>query len=102
MKKQGIDLRFNSNITAIEREKDSMSVRLEDGSNLDADLVMYATGRVPNTRGLGLEELGVKMKKDGSIVVDNHFRTSVDNIYALGDVIDRFQLTPVANAEAMI
>ena len=102
MKKQGIDLRFNSNIAAIEREKDSMSVRLEDGSNLDADLVMYATGRVPNTRGLGLEELGVKMKKDGSIVVDHHFRTSVDNIYALGDVIDRFQLTPVAISEAMI
>lgn len=102
MKKQGIDLRFNSNITAIEKENDSMSVRLEDGSNLDADLVMYATGRVPNTRGLGLEELGVKMKEDGSIVVDNHFRTSVDNIYALGDVIDRFQLTPVAIAEAMI
>ena len=102
MKKQGIDLRFNSNITAIEKENDSMSVRLEGGSNLDADLVMYATGRVPNTRGLGLEELGVKMKEDGSIVVDNHFRTSVDNIYALGDVIDRFQLTPVAIAEAMI
>jgi glutathione reductase (NADPH) len=63
---------------------------------------MYATGRAPNTRNIGLEELGVEIKKDGSIVVDDQFKTSVDNIYALGDVIDRFQLTPVAIAEAMV
>jgi len=64
--------------------------------------VMYATGRVPNTKNIGLEQLGVEMKTDGSIVVDDYFKTSADNIYALGDIIDRFQLTPVAIAEAMV
>ncbi|NKB22019.1 MAG: glutathione-disulfide reductase [Alphaproteobacteria bacterium] len=102
MVKQGIDLRFNANITSLEKTADGVVATLEDGSTLEADVVMYATGRAPNTRNIGLEELGVEMKKDGSIVVDDQFKTSVDNIYALGDVIDRFQLTPVAIAEAMV
>ena len=102
MLKQGIDLRFNANIASLEKTADGVVATLEDGSTLEADVVMYATGRAPNTRNIGLEELGVEMKKDGSIVVDDQFKTSVDNIYALGDVIDRFQLTPVAIAEAMV
>jgi len=102
MLKQGIDLRFNANIASLEKTADGLVATLEDGSTLEADVVMYATGRAPNTRNIGLEELGVEMKKDGSIVVDDQFKTSVDNIYALGDVIDRFQLTPVAIAEAMV
>ena len=102
MLKQGIDLRFNANISSLEKTADGIVATLEDGSTLEADVVMYATGRAPNTRNIGLEELGVEIKKDGSIVVDNQFKTSVDNIYALGDVIDRFQLTPVAIAEAMV
>ena len=102
MTKQGIDLRFNANIAGIEKTGDGLLATLEDGSTLDADAVMYATGRAPNTRSIGLEELGVELKRDGSIVVDDHFQTSVPNIYALGDVIDRYQLTPVAIAEAMV
>jgi glutathione reductase (NADPH) len=102
MLKQGIDLRFNANIASLEKTADGIGATLEDGSTLEADVVMYATGRAPNTRNIGLEELGVEIKKDGSIVVDDQFKTSVDNIYALGDVIDRFQLTPVAIAEAMV
>ena len=102
MLKQGIDLRFNANIASLEKTADGVVATLEDGSTLEADVVMYATGRAPNTRNIGLEELGVEIKKDGSIVVDDQFKTSVDNIYALGDVIDRFQLTPVAIAEAMV
>jgi glutathione reductase (NADPH) len=102
MLKQGIDLRFNANIASLEKTANGIVATLEDGSTLEADVVMYATGRAPNTRNIGLEELGVEMKKDGSIVVDDQFKTSVDNIYALGDVIDRFQLTPVAIAEAMV
>ena len=102
MLKQGVDLRFNANIASLEKTADGIVATLEDGSTLEADVVMYATGRAPNTRNIGLEELGVEMKKDGSIVVDDQFKTSVDNIYALGDVIDRFQLTPVAIAEAMV
>jgi len=102
MKKQGIDLRFNANIARIEKASDVLVATLEDGATLEADVVMYATGRVPNTRTIGLEEVGVEMERDGAIVVDDHFQTSVPNIYALGDVIDRYQLTPVAISEAMV
>ena len=102
MVKQGVDLRFNSNVDSITKTLDGFSVELQDGSKINADVVMYATGRVPNTGNLGLEEVGVKLKNDGSIDVNDSFQTSVPNIYALGDVIDRFQLTPVAIAEAMV
>lgn len=102
MQKQGVDLRFNSNIASLEKTGDGLVATLEDGSTLDADAVMYATGRVPNTRTIGLEEAGVEMKPDGSVIVDDKFQTSVPNIYALGDIIDRYQLTPVAISEAMV
>ena len=102
MMKQGIDLRFNSNVDSITKTLDGFRVELQDGSKINADVVMYATGRVPNTGNLGLEEVGVKLKNDGSIDVNDSFQTSVPNIYVLGDVIDRFQLTPVAIAEAMV
>ena len=102
MTKQGIDLRFNANIARIEKAGDVLVATLEDGATLEVEAVMYATGRVPNTRTIGLGEIGVEMKRDGAIVVDGHFRTSVPNIYALGDVIDRYQLTPVAISEAMV
>ena len=74
---------------------------LRDGQALTADTVLYATGREPNTAGLGLAELGVKLAPNGAVVVDAHYRSSVATIHALGDVIDRVQLTPVALAEAM-
>lgn len=101
MVKQGIDLRFNTNIASIEKTSDVLVATLEDGSTLKADAVMFATGRLPNTCSIGLEELGVEMKCNGAIVVDDQFQTSVSNIYAIGDVIDRYALTPVAIAEAM-
>ena len=66
-----------------------------------ADTVLYATGRVPNTAGLGLDAVGVALDVNGAVVVDDRYRTSVPSIYAVGDVIDRVQLTPVALAEAM-
>ena len=102
MVKQGVDLRFNSNVDSITKTLDGFRVELQDGSKINADVVMYAIGRVPNTANLGLEEVGVKLQDDGSIDVNDSFQTSVPNIYALGDVIDRFQLTPVAIAEAMV
>ena len=102
MLKQGVDLRFNSNVASIEKTVDSLTVDLQDGSQINTDAVMYATGRVPNTRNMGLEDVGVKLGDDGSINVNNNFQTSIPNIYALGDAIDRFQLTPVAIAEAMV
>ena len=104
MRKKGVDLRVGSDverITRIERDADRLRVALRDGSSLLADTVLYATGRQPNTARLGLAELGVQLAGNGAVVVDAHYRSSVPSIHALGDVIDRVQLTPVALAEAM-
>lgn len=98
-KEQGIDVRFNSNIAKLEKAGDHLKATLEDGSTLEADVVLFATGRKPRTQDLGLEEAGVKMDENGAIVVDEGFQTSVDSVYAVGDVINRIQLTPVALAE---
>ncbi len=102
MRKKEIDLRFNANIASIEKQGNSYKATLEDGSVLEADFIMYATGRVPKTVNLGLEAAGVDMDKAGAIVVNEEFQTSQPNIYALGDVINRVQLTPVAIEEAMV
>jgi len=66
---------------------------------MTTDLVMYATGRTPNSRGFGLEQLGVAVDDKGAIIVDSHYQTNLPSIYALGDVTDRVNLTPVAIAE---
>ncbi|MCX2794580.1 glutathione-disulfide reductase [Microbulbifer thermotolerans] len=102
MRKKGVRLHFNHRICAIDkRDNGSLLVRAEDGSTLEVDAVLYATGRQANTKGLGLEKLGVVLHRDGTISVDDNFRTSVHSIYALGDVTGEPQLTPVALAEAM-
>ncbi len=100
--KKGIDLQFNCNIRQIEKTGSCLVATLEDGTTIETDCVLYATGRHPNTARLGLENAGVAVTESGAIVVDDMFRTSVPNIYALGDVIDRYQLTPVAIGEAMV
>jgi len=102
MTKKGIDLRFNANITSIEQSSDGYLATLEDGSVIETDLIMYATGRHANTAGIGLEAAGVDLAKNGAIVVNEDFQTSVPSVYALGDVIDRVALTPVAIAEGMV
>ncbi len=102
MTKKGIELRFNAKVASIVISGDGFAVTLEDGSTVEADCVMYATGRAPNSRGMGLEDAGVDLRDNGAIAVDDQFRTSVSNIFALGDVTDRIQLTPVAIAEAMV
>lgn len=99
MLKRGIDLRLGVNVTAIEKTPEGVCLTLTDGSSLDADAVMYATGRIPNTKGLGLETAGVEMAKGGAVKVDNHSRTNIPSIFAVGDVTDRVQLTPVAIKE---
>jgi glutathione reductase (NADPH) len=101
MRKKGVDLRTRSDVERIERAADRLRLSLRDGSVLDADSVLYATGRRPNTAGLGLDEAGVQLTPNGAVVVDEHYSTHVPSIHALGDVIDRVQLTPVALAEAM-
>jgi len=99
MKKRGITLKTQSVVRGIEKQGDEYSMRLAGGEILETDLVMYATGRKPNTANLGLEEVGVQMNDKGAIVVDEYSSTDVDSIWAVGDVTDRANLTPVAIAE---
>ncbi len=102
MLKKGVDLRFNAVVERITKRGNGsgdLIVELAGGGTIEADLVMYATGRHPSTAGIGLEEAGVALDKRGAIVVDGNWRSSVENIYAIGDVTDRIQLTPVAIAE---
>lgn len=100
--KKSVNLRFNTNITAIEKQPDgSLLLSLTDGSTLEADCVLYATGRVPNTQGLGLENVAVQQADNDAVIVNGNFQTHEPSIYAIGDVIDRVQLTPVALAEGM-
>jgi glutathione reductase (NADPH) len=101
MGKKGVDIRVRSSVTALQKAQGGIRVALGDGSELFADTVLYATGRAPNTRGLGLEEIGVELGMNGAVLVDENYRSNVPSIYAVGDVIDRVQLTPVALAEAM-
>ncbi len=99
MKKQGIDLRFNTRIERIEKITTGLRATLTGGATVDVDQVFYATGRDPNTRELGLENAGVLTRANGAVLVDDYLKTSVDNIYAIGDCTDRLMLTPVAIAE---
>jgi len=98
----GLDLRLRTDVAAIEKRADGLMVTLTNGEALPADAVLYATGRVPNIAGLGLEAAGLRASPHGAIVVDDRFRTEVPSIYAVGDVTARLQLTPVALAEAMV
>jgi glutathione reductase (NADPH) len=99
MRKRGITLKAESVVHSIEKRNDSYSMSLVGGDVLDADQVMYATGRKPNTTGLGLKEIGVEINQDGAIVVDEYSETCVGGVWAVGDVTDRSNLTPVAIAE---
>ncbi|MFQ5959190.1 MAG: glutathione-disulfide reductase [Alphaproteobacteria bacterium] len=99
MTKKGIDVRFNANIAKIEKADGSLRAMLDDGATLAADAIMYATGRRPNSARIGLEEAGVEVNDKGAVIVDAYSRSSVDNIYAVGDLTDRVNLTPVAIRE---
>lgn len=100
MRKKGIDIRPETFVQDIEKRADgSVSLMTRMGDTVEADVVLYSTGRVPNTRGLGLEEVGVTLNARGAVAVDEWSRTSVENIYAVGDVTDRINLTPVAIGE---
>jgi len=102
MIKKGVDIRVGAKVRALEADADGATrIVLGDGSTVVAEAVLYATGRAPNTGGLGLEAVGVKLDVNGAVLVDDRYCTNVPSIYAVGDVIDRVQLTPVALAEAM-
>ncbi|WP_079202068.1 glutathione-disulfide reductase [Pseudomonas sp. CC6-YY-74] len=100
--KRGLDLQFNSDIERIDKQADgSLLATLKDGRELQADCIFYATGRRPMLANLGLENTSVELDERGYIKVDEQFQTTAPSILALGDVIGRVQLTPVALAEGM-
>ncbi|MDE2446875.1 MAG: FAD-dependent oxidoreductase, partial [Alphaproteobacteria bacterium] len=99
MKKKGIDIRVKSDVTSIERSGDGVRITLENGDKIGAGHIMFATGRMPNTHGLGLENVGLHGTPHGAIAVNEFSQTAVENIYAVGDVTNRVNLTPVAIRE---
>jgi glutathione reductase (NADPH) len=99
MKKKGIEIRAHADIAEIVRSGDGVRVTLNDGAAFGANHIMFATGRIPNTDGIGLENVGIARNVHHAIPVDAHSRTVVENIYAVGDVTNRINLTPVAIRE---
>ncbi len=99
MEKRGIKILAETVVESIEKQGDTFSLRLGNDEILETDCVMYATGRRANSEGLGIEAAGVELNDNGSIIVDELNRTSQSHIYAVGDVTDRIQLTPVAIQE---
>ena len=99
MQQRGIKMVTGTIFNSIEKKPDGLHGLLSDKRTVIADSIMFAIGRMPNTFGLGLEEAGVILKASGAVTVDNHAQTSLPSIYAIGDVTDRVNLTPVAIRE---
>ncbi len=98
---KGINLILNASFSKIEKSQDGKLVHLTNGDKIEADEIMWAIGRRPKVTGLGLEEAGVKTNASGAIITDHQHRTSQQNIFALGDVTDKVNLTPVAIREGV-
>ena len=96
---KGIEFRFNSKFDRIEKRDGTLHLAMSGCDDIEADAVLFATGRVPNVEGLGLSEAGVELGDKGQVKVDENSRTNVPSIFAVGDVTDRIQLTPVAIRE---
>ncbi len=101
LRRKGIEVLLKTDPAKLARKGGSIEATLRDGSVREAGLVMFATGRKPNTQDLGLEAAGVALGPDGAVRVDAHSKSSVDSIHAIGDVTNRINLTPVATAEGM-
>lgn len=101
MRNKGIDLQVNMDVASLEKVDGGIKVTNKAGATFEVDQVIYATGRVPNTAGLGLKDVGVELGRKGEVKVDQYSATSVPSIYAVGDVTDRVALTPVAIREGM-
>ena len=101
MAQSGIDMHMGTNILSMEKDAGGVRVKATNGTERVFGAVLFATGRAPNTAGLGLEALGVELKRGGAVAVDDYGQTAVPSIYAVGDVTDRVNLTPVAIREGM-
>ena len=101
MAQSGMDMHMGTNILSMEKDAGGVRVKATNGTERVFGAVLFATGRAPNTAGLGLEALGVELKRGGAVAVDDYGQTAVPSIYAVGDVTDRVNLTPVAIREGM-
>jgi glutathione reductase (NADPH) len=101
MGKKGVKISFKQEVERITKDENGLRLWLRDGTAIDCDCVLYATGRRPRIENLGLEAAGVQLDAAGYIGVDEYFRTNVPNIYAIGDVIGGIELTPLALAQGM-
>ena len=101
MRQRGVNLHLGTNIVSMKKEGDQIRVVATNGDESVFDKVMFATGRAPNTEGMGLTEIGVELGRKGEVVVDDYGQTAVPSVYAVGDVTDRVNLTPVAIREGM-
>ncbi|MCI4661613.1 MAG: glutathione-disulfide reductase [Neomegalonema sp.] len=99
MQKKGVKITLNANVERVEKQGDGLLVTLTDGQTCLVDQALYATGRVPKTDGLGLESAGIKTGRNGEIIVDQWSQTSCPSVFAVGDVTNRVNLTPVAIRE---
>ena len=99
MRGRGVDIRGRTQVARIDKATSGYVVTTTAGDKIETELVMYATGRRPNTKAMGLDEIGVRINQAGAVIVDEWQRSSVPHIYAIGDVTDRINLTPVAIAE---
>ena len=100
MQNKGINLSLNNDVESINKIENGYLVKDKSNKEIIIDQILYATGRVPNSSNIGLEDLGIETGSVGEIIVDEYSRTNIDNIYAIGDVTNRVQLTPVAIVEA--
>lgn len=100
MERRGVNVIVGCRQTSLEKTKDGVVSQLSSGHSLTSDITLFATGRAPYTEGLGLGAAGVTLNERGAVVVDDHSRTNVEHIWAVGDVTDRLNLTPVAIREA--
>ena len=102
MRDRGIDICTDTNVLEMRKHQGGIWIKSTNGDEKVFDQVMFATGRDPNTSGLGLQDIGVELGRRGEIIVDEYSQTAVPSIYAIGDVTNRINLTPVAIREAMV
>jgi dihydrolipoamide dehydrogenase len=100
-KKQGLEFRLGARVNGVTAKKNGVTIDVDGGDNVEADRCLVAVGRKPNTEGLGLEQVGVKVNDRGQIPVGEHFETNVDGIYAIGDVIPGPMLAHKAEDEGV-
>jgi glutathione reductase (NADPH) len=96
LERGGTQLTMKATLTKLEKSGTSIRATLSTGETVDTDVVLYAVGRTPNTQGLGLERAGVKLDEAGAVIVDEFSQSCVESVYAIGDVTNRMNLTPVA------